>query len=202
MRFIADAVLESRAAELWRRFQLKPGFDVEALIDDVGLSLLWEEAADPEGLALLGYLDPGAARIVLNQSHLGSFNANPGLHRFTVAHELGHWLFHAEPARLGSLSLFRDGRIWCRDGSRHPAERQADKFAGRLLIPRDVLRPELPTTTWQGWPTVYSLAHTFVVSATAMIVRLEELGWAHRDEDGTPRAGASQVAGQTNLFPA
>ena len=200
MTYIPEAVFEARAGELWRTYKLEPGFDIEALADRLGLGLLWEAVPDSDGGAVLGMLDPNKGRIILNELRLAELEANPGLRRYTIGHELGHWLFHAQAARSGSLSLFHDGRIWCRDGSQDPAERQAEMFSARLLMPRDVLKRALPDGGCQGWRDVYSMAETFVVSPTAMIIRLEELGWSHRDESGNPQRGPAPVPGQAQLF--
>jgi hypothetical protein len=200
VKFIPDAVFEARAGELWQKYQLKPGFDVEELVDRLGLGLLWEAVPDPDDGRVLGMLDPSNARVILNELHFDDFEENPGLCRYTLGHEIGHWLFHADAARSGTLSLFEGGRIWCRNGSKDPAERQAEMFSARLLMPRDLLREALPNGDWRGWPTVYTLAETFVVSATAMIIRLEELRWAHRDDSGNPRSGSAAAPGQTELF--
>ena len=51
-------------------------------------------------------------------------------------------------------------------------------------------------------PPVYELAERFVVTATAMIVRLEELELAHRDTGGVPRSGTDTPPGLGVLFPA
>jgi Zn-dependent peptidase ImmA (M78 family) len=123
---------------------------------------------------------------VINERHRERFDANPGLLRFTYAHEVGHWLFHCEDARAGNLAIFENGRIWCRDGSADPTEIQANRFASFLLVPTDRLRPLLPSVPWSGWPHVYKLAEHFAVSPTAMIVRLEQGGWGARDEAGVP----------------
>lgn len=200
MTYIPEAVFEARAGELLRTYKLEPGFDIEALADDLGLGLLWDSVPDTEAGAVLGMLEPNDRRIILNELHLAELEANPGLRRYTIGHELGHWLFHAEAARTGALSLFHDGRIWCRTGSRDPVERQAEMFSARLLMPRDVLKRALPDPGWQGWRAVYGMAETFVVSPTAMIIRLEELGWAHRDESGNPRPGTAPAPGQAQLF--
>jgi Zn-dependent peptidase ImmA (M78 family) len=200
VKYIPEAVFEARAGELWRSYGLEPGFDIEDLVDRLGLSLLWEAVPDPDGGVVFGMLDPNNGRIVLNELHIAELESNPGLLRYTIGHELGHWLFHAEAARSGTLSLFQDGRIWCRDGSRDPAERQAEMFSARLLMPRDMLKPAFPEAGWRGWRDVYALAETFAVSATAMIIRLEELGWAHRDQSGEPRRGPATSPGQTQLL--
>ena len=200
MTYIPEAVFEARAGELWQSHKLKPGFDIEALADQLGLSLLWEAVPDSDAGAVLGMLDPNNGRIILNELHLTELEANPGLRRYTIGHELGHWLFHAQAARAGALSLFHDGRIWCRDGSHDPVERQAEMFSARLLMPRDIVKRALPDGGCHGWRDVYSMAETFVVSPTAMIIRLEELGWAHRDEAGNPQRGPAPIPGQAPLF--
>ncbi len=185
MSFIPDAQLESRASELWRRHQLEPGFNIDALLDALGLNLLWDELPHD----VLGALKPAEALVILNDKRVADFEANPGWERFTTAHEVGHWIFHAEEARTGTLPMLEGGRTWCRDGSRDPAEIQADRFASYFLMPTDRLQPLLPIPPWQGWPPVYRLAERFRVTGTAMIVRLERGGWAHRDGNGTPRSG-------------
>ena len=199
MTFIPAPRLENRAAELWRQHGLEPGFDAEALLDQLELSLLWEELpAD-----VLGALKATDSLVILNQTRMAHFVATPGLQRFTIAHEIGHWLFHAEEARSGTLPMLEGGRTWCReeggDKAKPPAEIQADLFASYLLMPTDRLKPHLPPAPWRGWPQVYRLAEQFAVSATAMVVRLEKAGWAHRAEDGIPVAGRAPVPGQTTL---
>ena len=119
---------------------------------------------------------------------------------FTVGHEIGHWILHAEALRSGTLSMFDGERIWCRDGSPHPVERQAEMFSAALLMPRDLVRAALPSASWHGWGPVYRLADAFVVSVTAMKIRLEKLGWMHIDE-GTPVSGPQPAPGQAALFP-
>lgn len=201
MKFIPDKVLESHAAEIWRNHSLEIGFDAEALLDRLGLDLLWEQLNDDGGGRILGQLEAAVPRVVLNERHQADLEANEGaLRRFTIGHEVGHWLLHASAIRSGTLSLLQSGRTWCRDGARDKAELQAEKFSANLLMPRDLLRAELPTGTWAGWNRVYGLAERFVVTPTAMVVRLKELGWAHLDENRIPKAGPEPVKGQGQLL--
>lgn len=201
MTFVPQERIEARADELRRQHSLVPGFDVERLLDELELDLLWEDVDDNAEGEVLGQLVPGEKLVVLNERHRTRLEQNDGRQRrFTVGHEVGHWTLHSEAARSGTLSLFDGQRILCREKSQHPVERQAEKFAAALLIPRDVLLPMLPPAPWRGWGPVYRLADEFVVTVTAMIVRLEEVRWAHRDEDGAPASGPNVGAGQESLF--
>jgi IrrE N-terminal-like domain len=200
MTFIPEPLLEQRAAELWRQHGLEPGFDVERLLDDLGLGLVWEEVSDDRG-RILGQLIPDQRLVVLNERHLDALEEKDGrLRRYTIGHEVGHWEFHAEAARSGTLRLLPGGRTWCRDGSPDPAERQAEMFSAALLVPRDRLCAALPRRPWRGWPTIYDLADLFVVNVTPMRIRLEWLGWMHLDEDGVPVSGPKPASGQGQLF--
>lgn len=177
MTFIPAARIESRAAELWQRFRLKPGFDVEILLDELGLGLVWEQVADETGGCVLGQLLPVDKVVVLNVRHIALLEAKQGrLRRFTIGHEVGHWILHSEDARSGALSLFDGQRICCRDGSRDPTELQAEMFSAALLMPKPQLLAALPPAPWRGWPTVYQLSDAFHVNVTPMKIRLEQLG--------------------------
>jgi len=199
MSFIPEVRIEARAAELWRRHALAAAFDLELLLDRLQLNLLWDELpAD-----VFGALKAQDSLVILNQTRLKDFEATPGLERFTIGHEIGHWILHCDEARSGILPMLEGGRTWCRDTStRKPPEIQADLFASYLLMPTDVVRPLVPTPPWRGWPPVYKLAEHFAVSPTAMIVRLERAGWAYRDDQHVPVGGRrSADTGGQDLLP-
>jgi IrrE N-terminal-like domain len=71
--------------------------------------------------------------------------------RFTIAHELGHFVMHSS------------------HGTDDESERQADVFAGALLIPRGLLRREFTTTKD---PEV--LSRRFLVSRDALWIALKD----------------------------
>lgn len=198
MTFIPEPRIENRASELWRRHGLEPNFDLERLLDELQLSLLWDVL--PTGV--LGALQADEHLVILNENRLDEFRAMPGLERFTIAHEIGHDVLHAGDAWTGTLPLLDGGRTWCRDGSSEPPEFQANRFASYLLMPTDRLRPLLPPLPWSGWAPVYRLAETFGVTVTAMIVRLEQGGHAHRDDQGVPVSGRrpQNAGGQQSLL--
>ncbi len=154
---------------------------------------------DP-GERILVALQPKERLVVLNEGRLGELEASEGLRKFTVGHEVGYWFLHASDVRAGQLTMDAAGRTWCRSGSAASPERQAEMFAGSLLIPEDRLRVGLPVAPRGGWPEVYALAETFVVTPTAMLIRLEELGLYYRDESGVPLVGRPRDERQVTLF--
>jgi IrrE N-terminal-like domain len=198
--YIPRARLESRASEVWRKHGLAPAFDAEALLDALELRLLWEPLSEEPGVRVLGALRPASRMVILNETHLDELEGNLGLRRFTVAHEIGHWYLHAEDFRAGQVAIDPAGRTWCRSGARDPIEYQAEMYAASLLIPVDQLRDSLPAMRLPGWPPVYDLAKAFAVTPTAMIVRLEELGYGHRDANGVPQVGRATDPQQGVLF--
>jgi Zn-dependent peptidase ImmA (M78 family) len=165
------------------------------------LGLAWEPIDDDGGSRVLGQLIPEEKVVVLNERYVDLLEEKDGrLRRFTIGHEVGHWTIHAQDIRSGTLSLFDGKRVWCRDGSQDAAERQAEMFSAALLMPRDRLLAALPRSPWRGWPSVYRLADAFGVNVTPVAIRLEKLGWMHRDDDGVPVSGPRIPAGQGSLF--
>lgn len=201
MTYIPEARIEARAVELLTRHALEPGFDIEQLLDDLGLGLVWDLIPDEPGSAVLGQLIPEKKLVVLNERHFDELERKGGrLRRYTIGHELGHWELHSGDARSGMLSLLSGDRIWCRTGSADQTERQAEMFSASLLMPRDELLAAAPRPPWRGWPHVYRLADTFLVNVTPMKIRLEKFGWMHLDENGIPVSGPRQAPSQSALF--
>lgn len=84
--------------------------------------------------------------------------------RFTIAHEIGHFVLHPQrerPERGGAAT----------QGMRRE-EREADLFAAELLMPDHLVREAVV----EHGADVARLADRFQVSAKAMRIRLERLG--------------------------
>jgi hypothetical protein len=130
---------------------------VEAIAEDL-LGLHVEEA-ELDGIS--GLLLPAQRRIVLNETDVAPRR------RFTLAHELGHWICQCLEGRTAP--------IYCRaeevgaDPTAKRLERQANIFAAELLMPGAVVR-----ATWTG--SLSSAAETLGVSEEAMHWRLYNLG--------------------------
>lgn len=72
----------------------------------------------------------------------------PGRERFTLAHELGHYLLHRRPLEVDAVPIDQDARTFsCNPMERHrwagieeKREEEADTFASFLLMPMDDYR--------------------------------------------------------------
>ncbi len=96
---------------------------------------------------------------------------HPHRQRFTVAHELGHYILHgAETIHYdagGEPLYFRSDSIY------NAYEREANRFAAELLMPEHMVSRCIKA----GACTVETLAEIFDVSEDAMRYRLINLGY-------------------------
>ena len=134
------------------------------VVSALNLELVTETREPFASEAALEPLGDGHA-IVLNGS------SDSGRQRFTIAHEIGHFVLHPErcrPERGGAVN--EAGRM---------EEREADTFAAELLMPDHLVRKPVSE---QGLD-VARLADRFQVSRKAMLARLRHLGLAERHSD-------------------
>jgi hypothetical protein len=161
---------DPRAHELRARYVAAFGgaeipVPVESIAEDL-LGLLIEKAdlGDCSGM-----LVPGARLIVVNATEAMSGEAPIRRHRFTIAHELGHWICHATAAAEPSPTYCRAKDLE-QDADR-VLEREANVFAAELLMPEAVVR-----STWAELSDVARSAARLDVSPSAMGWRLFNLG--------------------------
>lgn len=79
-----------------------PWVPIEQIIENDPFDLLikWERIEERPGERILGALRPHERQIILNEAHLELFEEKPGLERFTLGHELGHWDLFVDEAAL------------------------------------------------------------------------------------------------------
>lgn len=152
--------------------------NVEALVTSLGIDLR-REAMEDEVSGLL-VIKSGRSMILVNADH------PPNRQRFTVAHEIGHFVLHAQRS---VDSLYVDRRFATFQPGQQPVytratnsgdpkqEREANKFAADLLMPKELIlesirRNALDPSDEQD---VGRLAGTFLVSEQAMLYRLQNL---------------------------
>lgn len=117
----------ARAIDLRRNLGLTDRtFDLEALVADLEIKVGY--AALPVGTDGLSIEIQGQQWIILGREPV-----SPRRRRFTLAHELGHWML-AHPSACGPLEVL--GR------SSAPEERAANEFAANLLMPPGLFRKD------------------------------------------------------------
>ena len=79
-------------------------------------------------------------------------------------------------------------------------KRVVNRYAGAVLIPKKLLREDVDRRRPQGWTDVYRLSERYEVTATAMKVRLNQLGLVYIDEHGTFHKTKAEAGGQQVLF--
>jgi hypothetical protein len=160
-------VEDPRAGALLRRYRATFGgpelpVPVEAIAED----LLGLRVGDAAELDCSGILLPAERRIWVNA---GEAAESPGRRRFTIAHELGHWVCQWLEGRWAP--------VYCRAveapaGAKYPPEeREANVFAAELLMPDPLVR-----TAFAEDPSIAGLAGRFRVSQASMHWRLHNVG--------------------------
>ncbi|WP_432040829.1 ImmA/IrrE family metallo-endopeptidase [Streptomyces chartreusis] len=154
--------------------EASPPVSVERLADHLGVVVSRSAFKDGDISGMLIRQDGRAPVVGVNDVHSGHRQ------RFTIAHELGHYLLH--PGR--EIVLDRPVRVNLRDKTSSMAtdreEIEANAFAASLLMPADLVRSELqrlPATVRQDPERCTGeLAGIFDVSESAMGFRLINLG--------------------------
>lgn len=160
------AYRDPRAGALRERFaRLFGGEELPVPVERIAEDLLGLRVETAE-LPVSGMLVPAERRILLNRPEF------PPRRRFTLAHELGHWVCQCRGRPVVEP-------IYCRaddvgderaDGARL-REREANIFAAELLMPEQLVRRELARGA-----ELPALAERFGVSRPAMHWRLFSFG--------------------------
>lgn len=135
--------------------------DVEAIAFDSNVEVVYEAMAGCEA-SLVGYRDRAIATI--NPSGVR------GRERFSVAHELGHWLMHRGSSfkcrvddTSGNLLLNR------------VLEKEADSFAAHLLMPKTLFNPMIAALGRPTFQQLKLLSDDFETSVIATALRLANI---------------------------
>lgn len=159
--YLAESTIESSAEQLIRDYGQKfgpvlgPPVPVDEIVDShIGLDLRIEDLiAQYDDTKLLGATWVDAREVAIDATlDPHNFPKMLGRYRFTVGHEIGHWVLHAPLIRAAAAQgdLFSKDKpkvIVCRaPGPQKPREEwQADMFSGYLLMPRRMI-----LSAWQS----------------------------------------------------
>ena len=160
------AKAEREARAILKAGSYAPPVDVRAIVDTFHLALQEQPLEDTVSGMLL--IRGDYAMIGVNQSH------HRNRKRFTIAHELGHYILHRDQSDMFVDAFLRSGNS---AQGIDPQEIEANAFAAELLMPKRVLINEVAASSINvldedaiGW-----LAFKFGVSTAAMTIRLTKL---------------------------
>jgi len=141
---------------------------VESIAEDLlGLRIEEADLGDCSGILI-----PSERLIRVNASEAMSGDTPTRRIRFTIAHELGHWICHARG--LDDAPTYCRSQDLAEDADR-ALEREANVFGAELLMPEAAVRE-----AWAAFPDAQGLAVRFGVSALAAHWRLYSFGLASK----------------------
>ncbi|TCV95980.1 uncharacterized protein DUF955 [Luteibacter rhizovicinus] len=150
-----ELVAKLKAANLMRL-----PLNVRGVAEYLGLEVV-EEPMDDD---MSGFLEIRSGQWVVGVNAFHHLNRK----RFTIAHEIAHFLLHSE-----GQTEFRDRTFARRTNDPSRMEREADQFAAELLMPAEDVRQKIAA----GETSLSALAAQFGVSALAMKYRVQKLGY-------------------------
>lgn len=167
IRSLAGQMLEDHAIAL-------PPVEVEEIAEALGIHVQYEPAENELSGFLLRDLNRRKAIIGVNDRH------PENRQRFTIAHELGHYLLHEQE----KLHIDRRFQIQLRDGNSSKGESEEEKeanlFAAELLMPASFIQQDLAEVEGldlEDDAAIADLAKKYGVSTQAMTFRLAYLGY-------------------------
>lgn len=160
-------VTDPRAGELLRRYRdTFGGPEIPVPVESIAEDLLGLQIGFRPDLEYSGMLIPSLHQIWVSAMHERELGLR---RRFTIAHELGHWICHyLEGKRLEE--------VYCRpvdvsEAADRDLEREANVFAAELLMPEASVR-----AAWAEAPDRHQMSWRFEVSEPAMHWRLFNFG--------------------------
>ena len=144
-----------------RTHQLVPPVDVVKLAASLGLQVYADDLPPHVSGKLVRRDDLGSPSgyvVIVNKNH--PYNRQ----RFTVAHEVAHYILHRDLIGAG----INDDVMYRADGMTGPQETEANRLAADILMPWHLIN----SATASSQLTVEQLADMFKVSTVAMSIRL------------------------------
>jgi hypothetical protein len=170
----ATRYTDPRAQELRAEYLAAfSGEEIPAPVESIAEDLLGLRIEERDLGECSGMLIPSERLILVNVAEATNGDVPIRRHRFTIAHELGHWICHA-------LSEDAEAPTYCRsrdisEEADRDLEREANVFGAELLMPEAAVRE-----AWAAAPHAAEVAARFGVSALAAQWRLYSFGLAER----------------------
>jgi len=146
------------------------GEEVPVPVESIAEDLLGLRIEERDLGECSGMLIPSQRLIVVNAAEATNGDVPTRRHRFTIAHELGHWICHARPDPHAAAPSYCRTLDVAHDTDRD-LEREANVFGAELLMPEAAVRE-----AWAALPDPADVAAKFDVSALAAHWRLYSFG--------------------------
>lgn len=182
---LSKAQIFAFAESIAKKLGFQPGSNIEEIVTRLGGRVRVEDTLteDPERSGSLFVKDPKDFTIIV-PAHTSSLRD-----RFTIAHELGHFMLHYMWRRHNGFRI--DGPMMVLRKGSDRIEWEANWFAGAFLMPKD------------GFSAAYraagghigTVASKFMVSPSAAEVRARQSGWVRplHGMSGVPKAETAPV---------
>lgn len=150
--------------------------EIVRICNENGLKV-FEEYLDPDVSGLIVVDESPWPKYGTNQFILVNLMESAVRRRFTIAHELAHYILHRNESRLfAHRDMTADG------ASISSMEQEANYFAANVLMPEKLVREkveDMRNGIWSKIPDfvlIREIADYFVVSESAAEVRLKQIG--------------------------
>ncbi|HAZ10787.1 MAG TPA: hypothetical protein DCY56_06760 [Candidatus Omnitrophica bacterium] len=140
-----------------------PPVDLNKILSHVGINLL--PYPFPEKVSAILLKESDMLVVGVNNAH------HPNRQRFSIAHEIGHYLLGHYKDIFVDMSEISEGRFDASDSEHNKVqEQEANYFAGELLMPLFMLKRDFQKTR-----NVEEVAKLYRVSKDALWIRLLKL---------------------------
>lgn len=163
--------IEEKAEELLLKHNMfEPNFDIKKLSKKIGISLTEEKLGD----------DVSGFFVMVDTKPVITYRKgeNKNRSRFTIAHELGHYVLHSKEQ---PIFIDKKPKMMFRNAASSTGEmlkeREANAFAAALLMPKKLIIDEVNVVSDYIEDAIKSLSDKFGVSEQAMSFRLSNLGY-------------------------
>lgn len=171
MKYSYNYIEEKAEEVLNENHFFKPGFDVKKLSKKLNVDVIAKKLDN----------DVSGLFVRIDNKPIISYNiseTNKSRQRFTIAHELGHYLLHSNGK---PLFIDKTQKVMFRNSASSSGEqlqeREANHFAAALLMPKKLIQTEINTAPDNLDSPIKYLAKKFKVSEQAMTFRLANLGY-------------------------
>ncbi|OMD43474.1 ImmA/IrrE family metallo-endopeptidase [Paenibacillus odorifer] len=166
-----------RAEKLLSEYRVTaPPIDVESIAEKLSIDIQYEPFDGQLSGVLIRDKDTDTYVIGVNKKH------PENRQRFTIAHEIGHFLLHeGHNTHIDTAITVNFRNSQSSNGTRNE-EIEANAFAATLLMPEEILE-EYIEENFDGFidynddKQVQTIAEDFGVSTQALMIRLGKLNW-------------------------